>query len=164
MLASLFFSYSHRDERLRDQLEMHLSSLRRQGLISTWHDRRIVAGSDVDESIDENLNSADVILLLVSPDFIASDYCYEREVARAIQRHKDGKAKVISVILRPCDWRELPIGSERRASIAATSSISETVVRSYPPDISRRLVPFITTTPQPPGPGFPIAEPSVKTR
>jgi hypothetical protein len=109
-MASLFFSYTHVDEALRDKLEVHLASLRRQGVITAWHDRRIIAGSEIDNEIDENLNAADVILLLVSPDFIASDYCYEREMKRAMERHEAREAQVIPVILRPCDWRDLPFG------------------------------------------------------
>jgi hypothetical protein len=109
-VATLFFSYSHADEALRDQLEIHFSSLKRQGIISAWHDRRILAGTEIDQAIDQNLDNADVILLLVSPDFIASDYCYEREVKRALQRHLEGSARVIPVILRPCDWHSLEFG------------------------------------------------------
>jgi len=109
-VATLFFSYSHVDESLRDQLETHLSSLRRQGLISSWHDRRITAGEDFGKAIDSHINTADVILLLVSPDFIASDYCYEREMKRALERHQHGEARVIPVILRPCDWHDLSFG------------------------------------------------------
>jgi len=73
-VASVFFSYSHADEALRDQLEKQLSILRRQGVIETWHDRRIGAGEEIDKAISENLVSADIILLLISPDFINSDY------------------------------------------------------------------------------------------
>lgn len=109
-MATLFFSYSHVDESLRDQLETHLSSLRRQGLISSWHDRRITGGEDFGEAIDSHINTADVILLLVSPDFIASDYCYEREMKRALERHQQREARVIPVILRPCDWHDLAFG------------------------------------------------------
>jgi hypothetical protein len=109
-VAVIFFSYSHKDEDLRDQLETHLSSLQRQGIISSWHDRRITAGTEFDGAIDEHLDSADVILLLISPDFIASDYCYEREVARAMERQRVGEARVIPVILRPCDWQNLSFG------------------------------------------------------
>lgn len=109
-MATVFFSYSHKDEDLRDELEVHLSGLKRQGVISTWHDRRITAGSELGSAIDRNLNSADVILLLVSPDFINSDYCYEKEMGRALERHKLGEARVIPVILRPCDWHGLPFG------------------------------------------------------
>lgn len=114
-MASLFFSYSHKDESLRDQLETHLAGLKRQGLISAWHDRRITAGHEFGPAIDENLDAADVILLLVSPDFIASDYCCEQEMTRALERHKTGKARVIPVILRPCDWHDLPFGKLQAA-------------------------------------------------
>jgi hypothetical protein len=110
MLASLFFSYSHKDETLRNQLETHLSMLKRQGLIEAWHDRRIAPGADLDSEIGAQLESADVILLLVSPDFLASDYCYNREMARSIERHEAGEAAVIPVILRPCDWHGAPFG------------------------------------------------------
>lgn len=109
-MISLFFSYSHRDEALRDELEIHLSSLKRQGVIDTWHDRRIVAGEEVDHEISEHLETADVILLLVSPYFIASDYCYDIEMKRAMERHENGQARVIPVILHPCDWQATPFG------------------------------------------------------
>lgn len=110
MAPILFFSYSHVDEALRNQLEVHLAALNRQGLIATWHDRRITAGTPVGDAIDANLNTSQVILLLVSSDFIASDYCYEREMSRAMERHENGDARVIPVILRPCDWHDLPFG------------------------------------------------------
>lgn len=109
-MATLFFSYSHVDENLRDQLEIHLWGLRRQGLIDSWHDRRIIAGEEFGATIDGHIDTADVILLLISPDFIASDYCYEREMKRALERHQRGDARVIPVILRPCDWHDLPFG------------------------------------------------------
>lgn len=110
MPPTLFFSYSHPDESLRDQLEVHLAGLKRQGLISAWHDRKITAGSDFGNTINKNLEAAGVILLLVSPDFINSDYCYEREMKRAMERHEKKEARVIPVILRPCDWHDLPFG------------------------------------------------------
>jgi len=109
-MPTLFFSYSHKDEALRDELEVHLTSLKRQGLIDTWHDRRIIAGEEWDAKISENLETAEVILLLVSPDFIASDYCFGRELERALERHQQGNARVIPVILRPCSWQELSFG------------------------------------------------------
>lgn len=114
-MVSVFFSYSHQDEALRNQLEKHLSALRRQGVISTWHDRRIGAGKEFKREISQNLEQAEIILLLISPDFIASDYCYDIEMERAIERHKDGTARVIPVILRPCDWKELPFGELQAA-------------------------------------------------
>jgi len=109
-MAKVFYSYSHRDEALRDELEKHLSILRRQGFIETWHDRRIVAGAELDHEISQNLETADVILLLVSSDFLASDYCYDVEMKRAMARHKAGEARVIPVILRPCVWHDAPFG------------------------------------------------------
>lgn len=109
-MAKLFFSYSHRDEDLRNELEVHLSSLQRQGVLETWHDRRIEAGNDFAESINEHLDSADVILLLISPYFISSDYCYEVEMGHALKKHKNKETVVIPVILHPCDWHDLPFG------------------------------------------------------
>ncbi len=104
----LFYSYSHKDDLLREQLETHLKLLQRQGLIQPWHDRRILPGDEWVKEIDDNLNRADIILLIVSADFIASDYCYEIEMARAMERHEAGEATVIPVIVRPVDWRGTP--------------------------------------------------------
>ncbi len=104
----IFYSYAHADERLRDLLEQHLSSLRREGLIINWHDRQIVAGMDWEDTIDVHLNSASVILLLVSPDFMSSDYCYGIEMQRAMERHVSRSALVIPIILRPVDWQHAP--------------------------------------------------------
>jgi hypothetical protein len=109
-MAILFFSYSHRDEALRDQLETHLAMLKRQGFITTWHDRRITAGESFENTISVNLERADIVLLLVSPDFIASDYCYEKETMRTLERHREGTCTAIPVILRPCDWHDAPFG------------------------------------------------------
>ena len=106
----LFYSYSHKDEVLRDQVETHLSLLKRQGVIAEWHDRRITAGTEWKGEIDENLKSSQVILLLVSADFIASDYCYDVEMKRALEKHEAGTARVIPVILRACDWHGAPFG------------------------------------------------------
>ncbi len=105
---TLFYSYAHEDELLRNQLEKHLSLLRRQGLISEWYDRQILAGDEWAHDIDEHLETAWIILLLISPDFLASDYCYDIEMRRALERHSRGEARVIPIILRPCDWRTSP--------------------------------------------------------
>lgn len=104
----VFYAYSHKDEALRDELEKHLSTLKRSGIISGWHDRRISGGTEWEGKIDDHLNRADMILLLVSADFIASDYCYDKEMKRAIERHGRGEARVIPVVLRPCDWEGAP--------------------------------------------------------
>ncbi len=106
----LFYSYSHKDEDLRDQLEEHLAMLKREGVIKGWHDRRISGGREWEGQIDAHLNSADIILLLVSSSFIASDYCYDIEVKRAMERHEAAEARVIPVILRACDWHSAPFG------------------------------------------------------
>lgn len=105
----VFFSYSHQDQALRDKLAVQLTSLQREGLIAQWHDRKITGGSDWAKEIDTHLNTAQIILLLISADFIASDYCYEKEATRALKRHDAGQARVIPVILRPCDWQHPPL-------------------------------------------------------
>ena len=112
-MANLFFSYSHKDEELRNELETHLALLNRQGVISSWHDRRITAGGDFDKAISSELESSQIILLLVSAHFLASDYCYEKEMTRAIEKHEERSAVVIPVILHPCDWHSAPFGHLR---------------------------------------------------
>jgi internalin A len=102
--ARIFVSYSHKDERLLNELKTHLSPLRRLNLIETWDDRSIEAGEDWREEISANLERADIILLLVSADFINSDYCYEKEMARALERHEKKEARVVPVIVRDSKW------------------------------------------------------------
>ena len=109
-VAEIFYSYSHKDEALRNQLETHLASLKRSGEISEWHDRRIGAGSDWASEISDHLESAHIILLLISADFIASEYCYGIETQRAMKRHEAGEALVIPIILRSVAWEHLPFG------------------------------------------------------
>jgi TIR domain/NB-ARC domain len=103
-----FISYSHKDDEWRAKLEAHLDLLKRDGVIDLWHDRRIDAGREWADGIHVNLDRAAVILLLVSSDFIASDYCYEREMKRALERHDAGDACVIPVIVRSVDWQGAP--------------------------------------------------------
>jgi hypothetical protein len=106
--VKVFFSYSHKDEALRDELATHLSLMKRRGFIEAWHDREISAGREWANAIDDNLNTADIILLLVSANFLASDYCYEIEMQRAMQRHEARQARVIPIILKPVDWSDAP--------------------------------------------------------
>ena len=106
----VFYSYSHKDEELREQLENHLSILKRRGIIKDWHDRRIGAGKEWEGEIDEHLNTASIILLLISSDFMASDYCYDVEMSRAMERHEAKEARVIPIILRHVIWEEAPFG------------------------------------------------------
>jgi hypothetical protein len=109
-MTTIFFSYSHKDEVFRNELEAHLALLKHEGLVEAWHDRRIIAGDVIDDSIFSQLETANFILLLVSSDFISSTYCYSREMARAMERHESGQARVIPVILRHCDWSRAPFG------------------------------------------------------
>lgn len=109
--VEVFFSYSHRDERLRNALEKHLAMLKRSGAIAAWHDRKIIPGDDLNEVIDERLETARLILLLVSSDFLSSEYCYGREMRRAMERHRTGTARVIPIILRPILWHDAPFGN-----------------------------------------------------
>jgi Type ISP C-terminal specificity domain/N-6 DNA Methylase/TIR domain len=104
----LFYSYAHEDEALRNQLDKHLKLLQRQGYITQWHDRAIDAGSVRSTQIEAHLEAARIILLLVSPDFMASDYCYSIEMQEALNRHKAGTATVIPIILRPTYLKNAP--------------------------------------------------------
>lgn len=106
--ARVFVSYSHKDERQLNELKTHLSPLERQSLIDTWYDRRIVAGEDFGQKINENLERADLVLLLISADFIASKYCYEIEMKRALERQAEGEARVVPVIVRDVKWKAIP--------------------------------------------------------
>lgn len=108
-MATVFFSYSHKDEAMRDELETHLSVLKRQKVIDTWYDRRIDAGVKFGHAINTKLAESNIILLLLSPYFLASDYCYEKEMESAIKRHNEGKAKIIPIILEYCDWENTPL-------------------------------------------------------
>ena len=106
----VFICYAHEDEPLRQSLEKHLRVLQRQDLITVWHDRKISPGTDWEKEIDTALNHAHIVLVLVSPDFMASDYCYSIEMKRALQRHEQGLAKVLPIILRPVHWQTTPLG------------------------------------------------------
>jgi TIR domain/NACHT domain len=103
--VEVFYSYSRKDLDLQESLKTHLGTLRRQKIISGWDDRELVGGEEWDHAIKSKLNTADIILLLISPDFINSDYCYDIEVTRAMERHEAGEACVIPVMLRPSDWK-----------------------------------------------------------
>jgi len=107
---TVFFAYSHKDEALRDELAKHLEALKYSGDITSWYDRKILPGDEWEKKIKESLNSAQIILLLISSDFIASRYCRDIEITGAMERHEAGEACVIPVILRDCLWTETPFG------------------------------------------------------
>lgn len=105
---TVFISYSHKDEAYRERLCVSLQSLVFDGRIETWHDRMMLGGDDFENVIAANMKSADIILLLLSPDFIASAYCTNKEVPLALKLHKAGKSTCKAILLRHCDWREKP--------------------------------------------------------
>ena len=107
-LAYVFFSYARQDKTLRDKLEDHLSNLKYRGLIETWHDREISAGTEWARQIDIHLDTADIILLLISSSFMASEYCYSIEMQRALERHDKKEASVIPILLRPVLFTDAP--------------------------------------------------------
>src|SRR5947209_16114699 len=104
MAVKIFFCYAHEDEPFLNKLKTYLRPLQRQELIDVWHDRDISAGTEWEREISQHLNEAQIILLLVSPDFLNSDYCYSVEMKRALERHERKEAIVIPVILRPIYW------------------------------------------------------------
>lgn len=106
----IFVSYSHQDEIYLNELEKHLTALKREKLIFTWHDRKIVPGHEWEKKIENALQDSDIFLFLISPDFVASEYCVEKEVAAAIKMHNDGAAVVIPIVVRPADWLSTPLG------------------------------------------------------
>ncbi len=109
-----FVSYSHKDDRLRAELETHLRLLQRIGVLQLWTDRRITAGTEWKGEIDENLERADLILLLISADFMNSDYCYDIELKRALERHEANEARVVPIIVRRVAWRAATVRTRSR--------------------------------------------------
>ena len=110
MPVKIFFCYAREDELLLNKLKTRLKPLQRQGLINFWSDRDIHAGANWEQEINKQLREAHIILLLVSPDFMDSDYCYSNEMEQALKRHAQGKCTVIPVILRPVYWHGEPLG------------------------------------------------------
>ena len=118
--VNVFYCYAQEDQGLRDELEKHLALMKRKDQITGWYDRNISAGKQWEEEIYSHLNTANIILLLISPDFMHSDYCYGVEMQRALQRHENGDARVIPIILRPVDWESAPFS---KLQILPTNSI-----------------------------------------
>jgi hypothetical protein len=110
MAVQVFISYAHKDEAFKESLDEHLIMLKRNGVISEWHDRKILPGEQWKDKISENLEKADLILFLVSSTFLSSEYCFEIEFARALEKHAQGTAQLIPIILRSCDWTSSKLG------------------------------------------------------
>ena len=125
MAVKIFFCYAREDEALLKKLKTHLKPLQRQGLIDVWYDRDITAGTEWEREIKEHLNTAQIILLLVSPDFMNSDYCYSVEMQRALQRHEAREASVIPIILRPVSWEGAPFSKlQIKTQMIVASSVA----------------------------------------
>src|SRR5258708_1674944 len=107
----VFYSYAHKDQEYRQQLENHLSNLKRLYQLRTWFDREIIPGENWEQVLDEHLNTADLIFLLISPDFMASDYCYNKEMQRALKRRAKGAAKLIPIYMRNVHWKDAPFST-----------------------------------------------------
>lgn len=105
MPVKVFISYSHKDEHHKEALAEHLTMLQRNGVISTWDDRQLVAGDDWKDQISANLEEAELILFLVSPSFLASSYCFDVEFARARAKHAEGSAILVPIFVRASDWK-----------------------------------------------------------
>lgn len=107
--VKVFCCYAHEDEAFRAELAAHIARLKHQQVIQDWHDRNISAELEWADQVDSHLASADVVLLLVSPDFMASDYCYDEEMACALKRHEQGLAIVVPIMLKPTDLQDSPL-------------------------------------------------------
>ncbi len=105
-----FISYSHRDEQYLERLKVHLTQAKRDGLISDWTDQEITTGSNLDNSIANVLLSSQLFIAIVSPDYIASNYCYEKEFSSALKMQEEGRLIIVPIIVEPCDWQNTPFG------------------------------------------------------
>ena len=109
-LQEAFISHSHKDKAIFDRLDVALAQIKRDRLISVWSDRKLLPGANLHDAIFEGLESCGLFLALVSPDFLASDYCY-KEMEQALERKAAGNMHVVPIIARPCDWKKSPLGS-----------------------------------------------------
>lgn len=103
-----FISYTHADSAILDKLHTHLAQLKREGLLKSWTDREIKAGGLLNQQIEANLLESNLFLALLSPEYIASNYCYEIEFEKAIELNKQNKLIIIPIIIEPCDWLATP--------------------------------------------------------
>lgn len=110
MAIEMFFCYARKDKKLLAELIKHLTPWQRADVIAMWHDKDLNAGQEWEREISAHMDSADIILLLVSPDFMASDYCYSVEMKRAMARYQRREVCLVPIILRPVDWKQTPFG------------------------------------------------------
>lgn len=151
MSIKVFISYAHKDESHKDALVEHLTTLRRNKIISEWNDRQIVAGQDWKGQISQNLEEAQLILFLVSSTFLASEYCFDVEFGRALEKHKEGTAELIPIIIRQCDWTTTNLGPfqglPKDAQAITSWPDADAAWMSVIDGIKRRLALFIPKEP-----------------
>lgn len=136
----LFISYSHQDEPLKVLLRQHLKGMERRGLITVWDDRAIPPGEHWEQAIRDELEAADIVLLLLSTPFIASDYCIGEEMNRAVERHRQGQTRLVPVLMEDCRWRsELPIIDEYRIQMLPRDAKAVTDLKHWPSDPRHNL-------------------------
>jgi len=109
MPMAAFISYSHADEKAVEKLHKHLAMVQREGLLSVWYDQKILPGGVIDAEISQRVEKSGLFLALTSPDFLASNYCYENEFGRALARSAEARLRIVPVILEPCEWLASPL-------------------------------------------------------
>lgn len=109
-MSKIFISYSHVDEAVLERLHTHMAILKRDGKIVSWYDKNILAGDDLDSSIKDALNDSNIFLAIISPDYLNSNYCYEKEFKVALEMQNSGEILIIPIIAEPCDWKSSPFG------------------------------------------------------
>ncbi|MEP7319311.1 MAG: toll/interleukin-1 receptor domain-containing protein, partial [Panacibacter sp.] len=138
------------DEGMKNQLDKFLINLKRSGAIEVWQDRECIAGTEWDAAIKNEIATADIILLLVSVDFNSSNYIWEHELAIAMNRHDKGEARVIPIILRECEWADMPYAKLQALPVNATPVSKYTDKDTAYTEIAkgvRRVVEFFTNQP-----------------
>ncbi|WPU91681.1 toll/interleukin-1 receptor domain-containing protein [Mucilaginibacter sabulilitoris] len=107
-MAKAFISYSHADEKIKEKLHTHLAILRREGKIDAWQDQEILVGANLNQTISFALSSSELFIAIVSPDYLNSNYCYEKEFQQALELQTAGKIIVVPIIAEHCDWLNSP--------------------------------------------------------
>jgi len=136
---NIFLSYAHEDEAMKAQLDKNLIMLKRSDKVNVWQDRKIMAGSEWDASIAKELAEADIILLLISVDFNNSQYIWDKELKIALERHEKKEARVIPVILRTCEWNEMPYAKLQALPTGAKPITSFTNADEAYTDVARGI-------------------------
>jgi hypothetical protein len=156
MAVEVFISYAHKDRKLRDELATHLSNLRNQGVISDWYDGDIPPGTEWKTQIMDHLKTAQIILLLISADFMASRFCYSIELKEAIARHNANQARVLPIILRDTDWKGAPFEKLQMLPTEAKPiskwSNRDTAFKDVVQGIRRAILDLNTSMSAPPNP------------